>query len=350
MFKLTVRSDTQLLIDPISGNPVAGGSVDITGTLISDNGSALVNRVGTPLSIGLNFNLDGSDDGFSLNSFSISPNGSWSVKMVLDADTPRGNHLVEATYLPAVPYFQQSEASATFDSRGFTLTTILSPLDLDPDGRTVRGDDLTVNVSLVDNTGSPVPASTISFSVNGQLNGTATTDQEGIASYTLTVDDRERIGFMDLSATFSGLVGTTGLSSSTDSVRVVILAPTVIEISAVTGTGIAGETITIAGTLLDEHGQLLVESDAPTPGVVRLSIDGVSMGPEYTVLTNQTSGEWTITIPIPIDVEFGSHNATVDFLGGFTWVDPMGQGDSSTPSSTSLRRQPSSTTQLRPHR
>ena len=86
-----------------------------------------MNRVGTPLSIGLNFNLDGSDDGFSLNSFSISPNGSWSVKMVLDADTPRGNHLVEATYLPAVPYFQQSEASATFDSRGFTLTTILSP-------------------------------------------------------------------------------------------------------------------------------------------------------------------------------------------------------------------------------
>lgn len=331
VFKLTVRSDTQLLIDPISGNPVAGGSVDITGTLISDNGSALVNRVGTPLSIGLNFNLDGSDDGFSLNSFSISPNGSWSVKMVLDADTPRGNHLVEATYLPAVPYFQESEASATFDSRGFTLTTILSPLDLDPGGRTVRGDDLTVNVSLVDNTGSPVPASTISFSVNGQLNGTATTDQEGIASYTLTVDDRERIGFMDLSATFSGLVGTTGLSSSTDSVRVVILAPTVIEISAVTGTGIAGETITIAGTLLDEHGQLLVESDAPTPGVVRLSIDGVSMGPEYTVLTNQTSGEWTITIPIPIDVEFGSHNATVDFLGGFTWVDPMGQGDSLNP-------------------
>ena len=60
---------------------------------------------------------------------------------------------------------------------------------------------------------------------------------------------------MDLSTTFSGLAGTTGLSSSTDSVRVVILAPTVIEISAVTGTGIAGESITIVGTLLDEHGQ-----------------------------------------------------------------------------------------------
>ena len=330
-FKLTVRSETQLSINPITGNPVAGGAFDITGTLLSGNGSTLVNRVGTPLSVALNFNLDGSDDGFSINSFSILSNGSWSVRMVLDSDTPRGNHLVEATYLPAVPYFQQSEASATFDSRGFTLTTILAPLDLDPDGRTVRGEDMTVNVSLIDNTGSPVAGSTISFTVNGQFNGTALTDQEGLASYTFTVDERESIGFMDLSATFSGLAGTTGLSSSTDSTRVIILAPTVIDIATISGSGIAGETITIAGTLLDEHGEMLIDSDAPSSGVVRLSIDGVPMGPEYTVLTNQSDGSWTITIPIPIDVEFGSHNATVDFLGGFTWVDPMGQGDTLNP-------------------
>ena len=69
---------------------------------------------------------------------------------------------------------------------------------------------MTVNVSLIDNTGSPVAGSTISFTVNGQFNGTALTDQEGLASYTFTVDERESIGFMDLSATFSGLAGTTG--------------------------------------------------------------------------------------------------------------------------------------------
>ena len=113
-------------------------------------------------------------------------------KMVLDADTPRGNHLVEATYLPAVPYFQQRRPARLIveDSPND------DPIPPRPGSRwqDCEGDDLTVNVSLVDNTGSPVPASTISFSVNGQLNGTATTDQEGIASYTLTVDDRERIG------------------------------------------------------------------------------------------------------------------------------------------------------------
>ena len=37
------------------------------------------------------------------------------------------------------------------------------------------------------------------------------------------------------------------------------------------------------------------------------------------------------TVPMPLDVDYGSHNATVNFLGGFTWVDPMGQGDSLNP-------------------
>ena len=89
VFKLTVRFDTQLLIDPISGNSGRwlGGhhwyAAQRQWKRTSEQG-------GTPLSIGLNFNLDGSDDGFTLNSFSISPNGTWSVKMVLDADHPAG--------------------------------------------------------------------------------------------------------------------------------------------------------------------------------------------------------------------------------------------------------------------
>ena len=331
IFRLTVRSDTQLVIDPISANPTAGGSFEISGTLLSGNGSSLVNRIGSSLPVGINFRLDGSDDGFGLNSFSIATNGTWSVRMVLDGDTPRGSHLVEAVYLPAVPYFLQSEGAATFDSRGFTATTVIDPLDLDPDGRTVRGEDVTINVSLIDNTGDPVIASTISFSVNGQFNGTATTNQEGIASYTLTIDEKTKPGFMEVTSTFPGLAGTTGLSSSTDTVRIVVLAPTTIDITSVSGTGIAGENLTFTGTLLDEHGSQLIDSDTPTAGIIRLSVDGVSMGPEFTVLSNATTGEWEITMTIPLDVVYGSHNATFEFLGGFTWVDPMGQGDSLNP-------------------
>ncbi|HII52648.1 MAG TPA: hypothetical protein HA329_02595, partial [Candidatus Thalassarchaeaceae archaeon] len=330
-FKVTVRSNTQLIVDPISSNPTAGGSFEITGSLLSGNGSTITDRSGNILSFSLNFQLDGSDDGFTLNSFAVSSNGSWTVRMALDADIPRGTHLVEATYLPAVSYFTESTGSATFDSRGFTATSIIVPSDLDPDERTVRGDDVTVNVSLIDNTGAPVPQSTISFSVDGVFNGTSSTNENGIASYSFTVDENRVAGFMDITASFNGLPGTTGLASSTDTTRVVILAQTVLTIASVSGTGIAGETITLAGTLLDEHGMPLIESAVPSSGLVRLSIDGIDMGPEFTVLTNATTGAWSITVPMPLDVDYGSHNATVNFLGGFTWVDPMGQGDSLNP-------------------
>lgn len=330
-FKVTVRSDTQLIVDPISSNPTAGGSFEITGSLLSGNGSTITDRSGNLLSFSLNFQLDGSDDGFTLNSFAVDSNGSWTVRMALDADIPRGTHLVEATYLPAVSYFTESSGSATFDSRGFTATSIIVPSDLDPGERTIRGDDITVNVSLIDNTGTPVPQSTISFFVDGVFNGTSSTNENGIASYSFTVDESRVVGFMDISASFGGLAGTTGLASSADATRVVILAPTVLAITSVSGTGIAGETITLEGTLLDEHGMPLMESAVPSSGLVRLSIDGIDMGPEFTVLTNATTGAWSITVPMPLDVDFGSHNATVNFLGGFTWVDPMGQGDSLNP-------------------
>ena len=330
-FKVTVRSNTLLTVDPISSNPTAGGSFEIAGSLLSGNGSTITDRSGSILSFSLNFQLDGSDDGFTLNSFAVASNGSWTVRMALDADIPRGTHLVEATYLPAVSYFTESSGSATFDSRGFTATSIIVPSDLDPDERTVRGSDVTVNVSLIDNTGAPVPQSTISFSVDGVFNGTSSTNEIGIASYTFTVDENRDAGFMDVTASFDGLPGTTGLASSTDTTRVVILARTVLTIASISGTGIAGETITLAGTLLDEHGMPLIESAAPSSGLVRLSIDGTDMGPEFTVLTNATTGEWAITVPMPLDVDFGSHNATVNFLGGFTWVDPMGLGDSLNP-------------------
>ena len=298
-FKVTVRSDTQLIVDPITSNPTAGGSFEITGSLLSGNGSTITDRSGNLLSFSLNFQLDGSDDGFTLNSFAVDSNGSWTVRMALDADIPRGTHLVEATYLPAVSYFTENSGSATFDSRGFTATFIIVPSDLDPDERTIRGDDITVNVSLVDNTGTPVPQSSISFFVDGVFNGTSSTNENGIASYSFTVDENRVVGFMDVSATFGGLAGTTGLASSADATRVVILAPTVLAITSVSGTGIAGETITLEGTLLDEHGMPLMESAVPSSGLVRLSIDGIDMGPEFTVLTNATTGAWSILYPCP---------------------------------------------------
>ena len=34
---------------------------------------------------------------------------------------------------------------------------------------------------------------------------------------------------------------------------------------------------------------------------------------------------------LPLDMDYGAHTVTAKFFGGFTWVDPMGQGDSLNP-------------------
>ena len=46
---VTVRSLTILVVDPIVDNPIAGGGFNVTGTLVSDNGSAIITRDGTPM-------------------------------------------------------------------------------------------------------------------------------------------------------------------------------------------------------------------------------------------------------------------------------------------------------------
>jgi hypothetical protein len=62
-----------------------------------------------------------------------------------------------------------------------------------------------------------------------------------------------------------------------------------------------------------------------------LSIDGLDVGAIYTTLSNSSTGNWTINYELPLNTDFGSHEVKVDFFGGFTWVDPMGQGDSLNP-------------------
>ena len=102
----------------------------------------------------------------------------------------------------------------------------------------------------------------------------------------------------------------------------------VLQIDSITGSAIAGESVTFSGTLLDEHGQNLWHGGNPQGGIIHLEIDGVSVGPIYSTQSNATTGQWSITYDLPLDSDYGAHSMTVRFLGGFTWVDPMGQGDS----------------------
>ena len=328
---ITVRSPTNLTINPILANPTAGDTFTVEGTLSSSNGSGIIDRNGNIIPASLTFSIDGQSSTFTVTGGSVSPNGTWSADIRLDLTFPRGTHTLLATYTPSVNYYGSGSGEADFDSRGYTLLSILDPLDLDPDRRTVRGDSINVTISLIDNAGQPVVAESVGIYVEGNLESTGLTDSNGTMSTTITVDSLRVPGPLVISADFEGINGTTGLLGDQTSTRVIILAPSVLEINSITGSAIAGESVTFSGTLLDEHGQTLIHAGDPRGGIIHLEIDGVTVGPVYSTQSNATTGEWSITYDLPLDSDYGPHSMTVRFLGGFTWVDPMGQGDSLNP-------------------
>ena len=328
---ITVRSPTNLALDLITDNPAAGESFTVSGILTSSNGSGITDRDGNTLSPALTFSIDGQSNTFTVTGGAVSPNGSWSADIRLDLTFPRGTHDLIATYTPNVNYYGSSTGNGTFDSRGYSLLTIVDPLDLDPDSRTIRGDVVSVNISLVDNAGQPVVAEPVDLLVDGTFEWRGTTDVNGSMNAVLPVDYMRAPGPMTITAQFAGINGTTGMLGDETLTRVIILAPTELDISTITGSVIAGETVTFSGTLLDEHGQFLIQGGNPAGGIIHLAIDGVSVGPVYSTQSNASTGEWAITYDLPLDTDYGMHTVTVNFLGGFTWVDPMGQGDSLNP-------------------
>ena len=327
---ITVRSPTNLTVLPITDNPAAGGLFTVSGTLTSSNGSALSDRNGNALSYSLTFNIDGQSNTFHTHS-AAGGVAHWSTEIHLDLTFPRGTHDLMVTYTPNVNYYGSSTDNSTFDSRGYSLLTIDDPQDLDPDSRTIRGDVISVNISLIDNAGQPIVAEAVDILIDGVFDWRGFTDINGTMNAVISVDILRNPGPMTISAEFAGINGTTGLLGDETWTRVIILAPTELEITSINGSAIAGESVTFSGTLLDEHGQFLVHGGNPWGGIIHLEIDGISVGPVYSTQSSANTGEWSITYDLPLDVDYGMHTVTVRFLGGFTWVDPMGQGDSLNP-------------------
>ena len=328
---ITIRSPTFIEIYPIVANPFPGDFFNITGSLISDNGSALINRQGTLLNPTLTFSIDGDFNTFTVSSISTDSEGNWSAEIRLDLSFPRGSHEISVLFTPRVGYFSESTNNSLFDSKGYSSLSILSPLDLDPDSRTTRGDSLSVNISIVDNSGLPVISVPFNISIEDVVLATGFTDSNGESSSIISIDSFTSPGPIKIDVSFNGINGTTGLLGDESWTRVVVLAPTIIEILEINGSFIAGEKITFAGTLTDEHGQSLLEGEDNSGGILHLYIDNVDVGPLYTTQSNATTNFWNITYDIPSDIEYGQHSASLKFLGGFTWVDPMGQGDSLNP-------------------
>ncbi len=331
---INVRSLTFLVIDDITANPVAGELFNISGQITSDNGSGLEQIDGTVLPANILFEINGESLGFTVTGGVVGQDGFWNASILLSPNFAAGNNTLGATYIPAVNFYLGSNNTSLFDSRGFTEIRFIDPI-LDLQGqpslndRVERGNDVEIEVLLIDNTGEPVSGQLITISLNGtDINTIITTAENGTAFGVLTTPANMSVGVKDVNAIYTGTFGTTGLLGSESNTSFVVLAETNITITEYSESLIAGDYLTVNGTLLDDLGQSLAVLDVPSSAVVHLMIDGASVA---STETDASTGQFSLGYSLPQDISAGAHTITVEFFGGRDWVDPIGVGEPSNP-------------------
>ena len=331
---INVRSLTVLVVDDIAANPVAGDSFNISGQIVSDNGSGLEQIDGTVLPANILFELNDETVGFAVSGGVVGPGGFWNASIQLFSSFAAGNNTLSATYIPAVNFYLGSNTTALFDSRGFTEIRFFDPI-LDSQGqpslndRIERGNDVEIEVLLLDNTGEPVAGQLVTISLNGtDISTVITTANNGTGFGTLTTPANMTVGVKDVNAIFTGTPGTTGLLGTESNSSFVVLAQTNITITEYPESLVAGDYLVVNGTLLDDLGQTLDILGVPSSAVVHLMVDGDSVA---SIETDASTGQFSLGYPLPEDISAGPHTITVEFFGGRDWVDPIGVGEPSNP-------------------
>ncbi|MEC8708158.1 MAG: transglutaminase domain-containing protein [Candidatus Thermoplasmatota archaeon] len=337
---ITVRSLTFLVVDSITANPVAGDSFNISGQIVSDNGSGLVERDNSVLAnANILFSINGQPSGFTATGGAVGVDGFWNATVRLSETFAAGTHVMEATYIPSVNFYVGSDSNTTFDSRGFSIMNFLLP-SLDGIGqpslndRTERGTPVEFSVLLRDYQGAPVDNQSVVVSLTATLDGaspvqiTVLTASNGTAWGNLTVPSNMTVGPADIHAQYAGVAGTTGIVGTNATSRFVVLGQTQVAISDAPTVLVAGDALIVNGTLLDDLDQVLTENGQPATAVVHLLIDGV---PVASVETDNQTGGYAFAYTLPEDTAAGPHQITVEFRGGREWVDPVGYGDTNNP-------------------
>jgi hypothetical protein len=331
---IIVRSQTFMLIDSITDNPIAGQSFNISGTILSDNGSGLEQSDGTVLPANILFSIDGQPTGFSVNGGAVRTGGIWNATITLTNSFAAGTHLVDASYTPAVNFYLGSNDTEVFDSRGFSELIFMVPTT-DSQGqptlndRTERGNNISIELLLQDNTGSPVDGQQLIVTLVGtSITTTLTTQVNGSAFGELLVPSDQIVGVMDINAEFAGIPGTTGMIGSQTNTSFVVLAQTNLTIVDSPEGLVAGDYMLVNGTLLDDLSLPLQSMGVSSPAVVHLIVDGE---PVASIETDAINGTFTLGWAVPEDISAGVHTIVVEFYGGRDWVDPIGFGEPSNP-------------------
>ena len=337
---ITVRSLTFMVVDSITDNPVAGTSFNISGQVISDNGSGLVQRDNSVLAnANVLFSINGQPTGFTATGGTIGVDGYWNATIRLSETFAAGSHIMEATYIPNVNFYVGSDNNTTFDSRGFSVMNFILPA-LDGIGqpslndRTDRGDVVEFSVLLRDNQGLPLANQSVVVTLTETINDaspvqiTVLTASNGSAWGNLTVPANMSVGPTGIHADYAGIAGTTGILGTNATSSFVVLGQTEVSIIESPTVLVAGDMLVVNGTLLDDLGLVLQTNGVPSTAVVHLLIDGV---PVASIETDNISGAYTFSYMLPEDTAAGPHQISVEFRGGREWVDPVGYGDINNP-------------------
>ncbi len=337
---ITVRSLTFLVVDNITANPVAGTSFNVSGQIVSDNGSGLVQRDNTTLpNANVLFSIDGLPTGFTVTGGAIGQDGYWNATLRLGETFAAGTHLLEVSYIPNVNFYVGSENNTSFDSRGFSVMNFIKPT-LDGIGqpslndRTERGNLVAFSVLLRDNQGLPLANQSILVSLTSTLNDpspvqiTVLTAANGTAWGNLSVPANMSVGPTDMHAAYTGISGTTGILGTNATTKFVVLGATETVISSAPDVLVAGDQLVVSGTLLDDLGLVLQSGGTNATAVVHLLIDGI---PVASMETNNTDGSYMFSYTLPESTSAGPHQIGIEFRGGREWVDPVGFGDINNP-------------------
>ena len=330
---IIVRSQTFLVIDAITDNPVAGESFNISGTVVSDNGSGLEQRDGTVLPANILFSIDGQAAGFTVNGGTVRTGGIWNATITLSETFVAGTHIVDAAFIPTVNFYLGSNDTEQFDSRGFSQLIFMIPT-VDSLGqptlndRTERGSNVAIEILLLDNSGSTIDNQQVVVTLVGTSITTTITTDNGSGFDNLTIPNDQEVGPMDIDAVFAGIPGSTGIIGTQTNTSFVVLAQTNLTITDYPESIVAGDFITVNGTLLDDLDSPLLDSGVPSSAVVHLVVDGESVA---SIETDALNGTFSIGWAVPQDISAGSHTIEVEFYGGRDWVDPVGTGEPSNP-------------------
>jgi len=181
--QIAIKILTQLQVGNVTG--LTGDTANLTATLTYGNGTPIPNE---PVTFKVNNTIVGTA--------TTDTNGTATYTYTIPTDTTPGPYVITADF-PGDSDYDVSSGTGTLNVVSLTNLTVTN-ITSHP------GSTTNLTATLTTTTGSPVPNKTITFKVNSTTVGTATTDTNGIATYTYTIPTDTTPGQYIVTAYFPG--------------------------------------------------------------------------------------------------------------------------------------------------